>query len=182
MIKCVHRFTLFRCTCTDQIFFKSLNMIKSKELHCIFLMLHKELKDTDILHRTTLQSWINEVIGKHLETLQKEMKVSLYCYFPPYRFTHMTRHPWASSQWPWIYGVTPTWCLSWQWLPIGLKGPQCYDSHGTWTLFFSFSHLLHSDSCLPHSWLIILTFTPLWLIPLTLMTHLPILYFYYIYG
>ena len=35
----------------------------------------------------------------------------------------------------------------------------------------SFSHLLHSDSCLPHLWLIILTLTPLWLVPPTLMTH-----------
>ena len=98
MIKCVHRFTLFHRTCTDQIFFKSLNVIKSEELCHIFLMLHKELKDTDIPHRTTLQSRIDEVIGEHLETLEKEMKVSLCCYFPPYHFTHMTRHPWARSQ------------------------------------------------------------------------------------
>ena len=64
----------------------------------IFLMLRKELKDTYIPHRTTLQSRIDEVIGEHLETLEKEMKVSLCCYFPAYRFTHITRHPWARSQ------------------------------------------------------------------------------------
>ena len=76
----------------------------------------------------------------------------------------------------------------WQWLSdIPMHGVTIHmDS------FLFFPHLLHSDSHLSCLWLIAPTLTLLWLISLTPMTHrshtystvthLPLLYFYYIYG
>ena len=39
-------------------------------------MLHKELKDSNIPHHSTLQNWIAEVVEEHFELLEKEMSVS----------------------------------------------------------------------------------------------------------
>ena len=55
--------------------------------------------------------------------------------------------------------------ISWAQKNYHKLSDTCYDSQGTWTLFFSFSHLLHSDSYLSCLWLIVLTLAPPWLTP-----------------
>ena len=58
-------------------------MIESPELRQIFLMLRKELKDSDIPHHTTLRNRIAEVIEEHIKLLEKEMNVSFSNIFLP---------------------------------------------------------------------------------------------------
>ena len=55
-------------------------------------------------------------------------------------------------------------------------------THSSHTYSTSFPHLLHYDSCLSCSWLIVHTLTPLPSHTCSTMTHSPYLYFYYIYG
>lgn len=58
--------------------YQSLNVIESQELRHIFLMLRKELKDTDIPHHSTLRNRIEEVVKEHLVQLEKDMSVSAF--------------------------------------------------------------------------------------------------------
>ena len=58
--------------------YQSLNVIESQELRHIFLMLCKELKDTDIPHHRTLWNQIEEVVKEHLVELEKDMSVSAF--------------------------------------------------------------------------------------------------------
>jgi hypothetical protein len=53
-----------------------LNVIESPRLHAIFLMLRKDLQDSDIPGRTTIRKRVDEVLTEHLCQLEKEMKVS----------------------------------------------------------------------------------------------------------
>ena len=50
-------------------------MIESPELQQIFLMLHKELKDSNIPHHTTLRNRIAAVVDEHIQLLETEMSV-----------------------------------------------------------------------------------------------------------
>jgi hypothetical protein len=54
---------------------KSLNVIESPKLRNIFLMLRRELKDSDIPGRTTIRKRIMEVVDEYLEQLGREMQV-----------------------------------------------------------------------------------------------------------
>ncbi|KAG2338126.1 hypothetical protein BDR05DRAFT_842342, partial [Suillus weaverae] len=53
----------------------SLNVIESPHLQVIFLMLHQELNNSDILHRTTLKNWLVDSFNEYLNVLASEMAV-----------------------------------------------------------------------------------------------------------
>ena len=53
-------------------------MVESPQLRQIFLMLRKELRESDIPGRTTIRKRIEEVYEEHLEKLRGEMEVHLY--------------------------------------------------------------------------------------------------------
>ena len=53
-------------------------MVESPQLRQIFLMLRKELRESDIPGRTTIRKRIEEVYEEHLEKLRGEMEVRLY--------------------------------------------------------------------------------------------------------
>lgn len=50
-------------------------MIESPELRKVFLLLRKELRDSDIPHHTTIRTRVDEVLQEHLASLEKEMAV-----------------------------------------------------------------------------------------------------------
>jgi len=52
-----------------------LNVVESPELRKIFMMLHQELKDSDIPHQATIQQCIKEIWEEHLKGLEDELKV-----------------------------------------------------------------------------------------------------------
>lgn len=54
---------------------QSLNVIESPHLRKIFMMLRKDLKDSDIPHRTTVRNHIKEIWDEHLSGLEAEIKV-----------------------------------------------------------------------------------------------------------
>jgi hypothetical protein len=54
---------------------KAINVVESPRLKRIFLMLRKELKESDIPGCSKIQEHINEMWEEHLETLKKELKV-----------------------------------------------------------------------------------------------------------
>ncbi|TFK31690.1 hypothetical protein BDQ12DRAFT_618437, partial [Crucibulum laeve] len=54
---------------------QSLNVIENEHLRIIFLMLCKELKDSDIPHQSHLRARILETWKAHVKTLSSEMKV-----------------------------------------------------------------------------------------------------------
>jgi len=55
---------------------QSLNVIECPQLRAIFLLLRKELKDSDIPHRTTIRTRLTEVWNEHLSVLEDDMNVS----------------------------------------------------------------------------------------------------------
>lgn len=57
---------------------QSLNIIESPRLRKIFLMLRKELKESDIPGRTTIRNRIEKIYTQHLEELTEEMKVHIF--------------------------------------------------------------------------------------------------------
>ena len=50
-------------------------MVESPHLKKIFLMLQKELKESDIPGHTTIQKKIDEMQEDHLKNLEEELKV-----------------------------------------------------------------------------------------------------------
>lgn len=54
---------------------QSLNIVESPRLRAIFLLLRKELKESDIPGRTTIRKRVEEVLAEHLVQLGEEMKV-----------------------------------------------------------------------------------------------------------
>jgi hypothetical protein len=59
---------------------KSINVIESPQLREIFLMLRKELRESDIPGRTTIRKRINEVLDEYFEKLQGEMEVQSFAF------------------------------------------------------------------------------------------------------
>ncbi len=57
---------------------QSLNIVESPRLRRIFKMLRADLKDTDIPGHTTIRSRVTELLDKHLEKLETEMKVLIH--------------------------------------------------------------------------------------------------------
>ena len=66
-------YMLYTLTSTCQ----SLNVVESTELRNIFLMLQQELKESDILHCSTIHRRVDELLQQHLKRLEDDMKVSL---------------------------------------------------------------------------------------------------------
>ena len=56
--------------------FKPLSIVESVSLQRLFLMLRKELRDSDIPHKTTIRDRVEEVLMEHFDNLEKEMHVS----------------------------------------------------------------------------------------------------------
>lgn len=52
-----------------------LNVIELPQLHDIFLMLHAELKESDIPHHMTFKKCVEEVLLDHMDQLQDDMVV-----------------------------------------------------------------------------------------------------------
>ena len=63
---------------------QSLNIIESSHLHKIFLMLWKELKESDIPGRTTIRNRIEKIYIQHLEELAEELKVYIFTFINIY--------------------------------------------------------------------------------------------------
>ncbi|KAI0042415.1 hypothetical protein FA95DRAFT_1465474, partial [Auriscalpium vulgare] len=57
---------------------QSLNIIESKQLRAIFLLLREQLKDSDIPHRTTLRNRIKELFEEHLVTLKDTIAAFMF--------------------------------------------------------------------------------------------------------
>jgi hypothetical protein len=54
---------------------QSINVIESPQLRKVFLLLRKELRESDIPSRTTIRKRIEDTYQTHLEELSKEMQV-----------------------------------------------------------------------------------------------------------
>jgi hypothetical protein len=63
---------------------QSINMIENPKLRAIFLLLREEMKDSDIPHRTTIQTRILELLKSHFKTLEEDMKV--WCFYTFFKF------------------------------------------------------------------------------------------------
>lgn len=55
--------------------FELLNVIESPHLCKIFMLLCKDLKDSDIPHRMAIQNHIKEIWDEHLSGLEDEIQV-----------------------------------------------------------------------------------------------------------
>lgn len=56
-------------------YLQAINVVESKELRDIFLMLRQELKESDIPHRTTIRKRVEEVLSERLAQLGRDMEV-----------------------------------------------------------------------------------------------------------
>jgi hypothetical protein len=61
--------------------FQSINVVESPRLKNIFLLLRKELKESDIPGRTTIRKRVDEVYEDYLKELETDMKVLCQCAF-----------------------------------------------------------------------------------------------------
>jgi hypothetical protein len=55
---------------------QSINIVESPRLRKIFLLLRKELQESDIPSRTTIRARIEEAYEEHMKQLEEEMAVS----------------------------------------------------------------------------------------------------------
>jgi hypothetical protein len=55
---------------------QSINIVESPRLKKIFLLLRKELKESDIPGRSTMRTRIEQVYEEHMKQLEEEMAVS----------------------------------------------------------------------------------------------------------
>jgi hypothetical protein len=70
------RFAYFKFNNNEtDIYYQAINVVESPRLKKIFLMLRKELKESDIPGRTTIRKTIDEMQESHLENLEDELKV-----------------------------------------------------------------------------------------------------------
>jgi hypothetical protein len=59
----------------SNLFRKSLNIVESPHLRRIFMLLRKDLKDSDIPHRTAIRTQIKEIWDEYLNGLEDDLKV-----------------------------------------------------------------------------------------------------------
>jgi hypothetical protein len=100
---------------------QSINIVESPRLKKIFLLLRKELMESDIPGQTTIQTHIMNMFSEHLKMLEEDMKVSL-AILPYYFDKQSARDQWGRSHSLLMYGQIPTSLLSWQLQPTGLRG------------------------------------------------------------
>jgi hypothetical protein len=55
---------------------QSINIVESPRLRKIFLLLRKELQESDIPSRTTIRTRIEQAYEEHMKQLEEEMAVS----------------------------------------------------------------------------------------------------------
>jgi len=55
---------------------QSINIVESPRLRKIFLLLHKELQESDIPSHTTIRTHIKQAYEEHMKQLEEEMAVS----------------------------------------------------------------------------------------------------------
>ena len=55
---------------------QSINIVESARLRKIFLLLRKELQESDIPSRTTIRTRIEQAYEEHMKQLEEEMAVS----------------------------------------------------------------------------------------------------------
>ena len=74
MIWCVLFYFILSLKYNNRI--QSINIVESPRLKKIFLLLHQELKESDIPGRTTICKKIDKVYQDYLKQLEEEMTVS----------------------------------------------------------------------------------------------------------
>ena len=55
---------------------QSINIVESPRLRKIFLLLHKELKESDIPSHSTMRTRIEQAYDEHMKQLEEEMAVN----------------------------------------------------------------------------------------------------------
>ena len=64
--------------------------MESPQLHAIFLMLCKELRESDISGQMTIQKCVTEVFNEYLSELEQDMKVNFNLFFVTIQSTNST--------------------------------------------------------------------------------------------
>ena len=59
---------------------QAISVVESPRLRKIFLLLHKELKESDIPSHSTMCNHIEEAYEEHMKQLQEEMEVTTVSY------------------------------------------------------------------------------------------------------
>ena len=96
---------------------QAINLVECQQFRDLLLMLWKELRESDIPHRTTIRKQVEEVfkLSEHFDQLEREMAVrQLSCLFLELHSYCCIRIPWERFPSPWICGQTLISHRSWQ--------------------------------------------------------------------
>ena len=104
--------------------FQPIAIVNSPRLRAIFLMLRKELGESDIPGRTTIRTHIQEVFEDHLNELQRNMNVRHFFFFLTDIIDLDTRHLWGKSPSQPTCGLIRISLRTWPSQPIGSRHRQ----------------------------------------------------------